>query len=62
MMGTSPWPDRLDDLGSRRVGPYTACAVCATGTWVRYGPVMLCLTCARSVIAVRALPDPEDVA
>jgi hypothetical protein len=41
-----PWPDALPALGSRDVGPYTACADCGTGTWVRFGDYPLCLGCA----------------
>ena len=42
----APWPDALP-TGPRTVHPFTPCAECGTGTWVHYGPVPLCLRCAR---------------
>jgi hypothetical protein len=41
-----PWPDVLPGLGGRRVGPFDQCACCWRWSWVRYGRVVLCLTCA----------------
>ena len=42
-----PWPDALPGLGDRRVGPFDHCADCERGfSWVRYGGVVLCLSCA----------------
>ena len=53
--GYSPWPDRLPALGPRRVGPFTACALCERGTWARFGDTPLCLPCAQEA-------DPERLA
>jgi hypothetical protein len=43
-----PWPDEIPALGSRAVGPFAPCA-CGRGSWVRYGGVVLCLSCANAV-------------
>jgi hypothetical protein len=42
-----PWPDAIDRLGRRRVGPFAPCeGSCGRWSWVRYGDVVLCLPCA----------------
>jgi hypothetical protein len=40
-----PWPDALPGLGPRRIGPFDLCVECGTGSWVRYGGLVLCLAC-----------------
>jgi len=42
-----PWPDRLPELGSLHVQAFDFCALCGRGSWVAYGSVVLCLTCAK---------------
>jgi len=50
-----PWPDAVEPLGPRWVGPFDACAgACGRWSWVRYGTVVLCLTCAN-----RQVEPPE---
>ena len=42
-----PWPDSLDRLGPRRLGPFDPCeGSCDRSSWVRYGVVVLCFPCA----------------
>jgi hypothetical protein len=42
-----PWPDALERLGSRRVGPFHPCArACGRWSWVRFGDTVFCLVCA----------------
>ncbi len=43
-----PWPEALPPLGPRTVGAFTACAKCGSGSWVRYGNVVLCCDCANA--------------
>jgi hypothetical protein len=43
----SPWPDFVDGLGRRTVGPYSPCSSCGRGSWVRFGETVLCLQCAQ---------------
>jgi hypothetical protein len=40
-----PWPDEIQGLGRRRVGPFDSCGRCGYGTWVRYGGEARCLAC-----------------
>jgi hypothetical protein len=42
-----PWPDELPGLGRRSIGPFDPCGRCQTGSWVRFGRLVLCLACAR---------------
>lgn len=42
-----PWPDRIPDLGARRVQPFDLCGDCGAGSWVTYGDRVCCLPCAR---------------
>ena len=42
-----PWPDRIPDLGARRVQAFDVCADCGAGSWVAYGARVCCLACAR---------------
>jgi hypothetical protein len=48
-----PWPDSLVGLGVRHIGSYDECACCTRWSWARYGPMVLCLDCARQRTAVR---------
>ena len=41
-----PWPDVVPGLGIRAVGPFDPCFGCGRGSWIRYGPAVLCLACA----------------
>src|SRR6266850_2480497 len=42
-----PWPDAIEQLGRRQVGPFDPCArACGRWSWVRFGDVVLCLPCA----------------
>jgi hypothetical protein len=41
-----PWPDGLQGLGPRLMGPFDRCADCGSGSWARYGAIVLCLRCA----------------
>ena len=44
-----PWPDAVERLGPRRVGPFAACeGSCGRWSWVRYGAAVLCLPCVRA--------------
>jgi hypothetical protein len=43
-----PWPDSLPGLGRRGVGPFGGCASCERWSWARYGPLVLCLFCAKA--------------
>ena len=41
-----PWPDDVERLGPRRVGPFAPCeGPCSRWSWVRYGDIVLCLPC-----------------
>jgi hypothetical protein len=41
-----PWPDGVERLGPRRVGPFAPCeGSCSRWSWVRYGDIVLCLPC-----------------
>lgn len=40
-----PWPDEVAGLGLRHIGAFDACSDCGTGSWVRYGWIVLCLAC-----------------
>lgn len=42
----SPWPDAIESLGPRTVGPFDPCAVCQASSFARYGGIVLCLLCA----------------
>jgi hypothetical protein len=42
-----PWPDFLPGLGRRSMGPFDICARCERWSWARYGPSVLCLSCAK---------------
>src|SRR5262249_2139048 len=42
----SPWPDRIEGLGPRRVIAYSRCGICRDGTWVAFGDNPRCLPCA----------------
>lgn len=53
---TRQWPDAIDGLGPGHVGPYTPCDLCGTGTWLTYGRVPLCLTCARQQASLTPPP------
>ena len=39
------WPDAIAGVGPKTIGPYDPCAVCRSGSWVRYGGVVICLSC-----------------
>jgi len=41
-----PWPDEIEGLGRRYVGPFAACDNCGVGSWVRFGSWVLCVRCA----------------
>ena len=43
-----PWPDALPGLGLRSIGPFDCCSSCERWSWVRYGAVVLCLSCAKA--------------
>src|SRR5262245_26633213 len=43
----SSWPEYLDGLGPRSIGSFAPCTHCGRGSWVRYGPAVLCLNCAQ---------------
>jgi TubC N-terminal docking domain len=49
-----PWPDAVPCLGARAAGPFDACEMCGRGSWVRYGPAVLCLACAERACGVRS--------
>jgi hypothetical protein len=55
--GRQPLPHAaaLPDLGPRQVQAFDHCAECGAGTWVTYGSLALCLTC-----AVRREPKPDS--
>jgi hypothetical protein len=44
-----PWPDTVLGLGARRVGYFAPCKGCGRGSWVRYGPAVLCLMCSTAM-------------
>jgi TubC N-terminal docking domain len=47
----SDWPDVLNEmLGGymRTIVPFTACSICATGTWCSYAEIPLCRKCAQT--------------
>ena len=47
-LGASRWPDTIESLGPRTVGPFEACVGCRrVYSWAWYGEVVLCLECAR---------------
>jgi hypothetical protein len=52
----SPWPTSLPGYGDKTLGPLTHCLLCRAGTWVRYGFLPVCLSCAWKTPAP---PDPE---
>jgi hypothetical protein len=54
-----PWPDSLPGLGVRHIGSYEECACCARWSWARYGPMVLCLDCARQWSGIRASAGPS---
>ena len=53
----SPWPPALEGLGPRTVGPFTACLLCPTGTWARFGALPLCRAHARAWTETRSTPE-----
>jgi hypothetical protein len=46
-----PWPDELPGLGRRRVEAFERCSRCPSWSWARYGDLVLCLPCAKRVLA-----------
>lgn len=54
------WPVAIEGLGPSRIGPFTPCDGCGSGTWRHYGASALCLACARGHRTRQATPalDP----
>jgi len=50
------WPPAIPGLGPARLGPFSRCELCGTGTWVFYGALALCLACARAQAGL----DPDS--
>ncbi len=55
-----PWPDEMPGLGPRHVGSFDLCVKCGTGSWVRYGQVVLCLSCALGGSSDRLVASCKD--
>lgn len=68
MEGWAPgavWPPAVPGLGPRAIGPFDPCHDCQTGSWARYGGLVLCLLCARrrarpAALEAEATPPPDD--
>ena len=41
-----PFPNEIESVGRRHIRPFSPCDNCGTGTWVAYGPWLLCARCA----------------
>src|SRR5262245_29846083 len=47
----SEWPEVLNEMlggNVRTITPFTACAICSTGTWCSYADVPLCRDCVQT--------------
>lgn len=54
------WPQHLEALGAKTIGPFTSCGWCVAGTWVRYGTTALCLGCAEVAQRLEAASPDVD--